>query len=56
MSKIFFALLVVFLCGACTAIEEVGTDVTQKFEEGITGHGRLVAPDPMADEFGPYYR
>jgi hypothetical protein len=56
MSKFLLAALAALLCAACTAVEEAGTDVTRKFEEGITGHGRLVSPNPMSDEFGPYYR
>lgn len=56
MSKFFLSALVALLCGACTAVEEAGTDVTRKFEEGIAGQGRLVSPDPTGDSFGPYYR
>lgn len=56
MSKFLLSALAALLCGACTAVEEAGTDVTRKFEEGIAGQGRLVSPDPMGDEFGPYYR
>lgn len=39
----------------CTAMEEVGSDVTTKFDEGIAGQGRLVAPNQTADSFGSYY-
>lgn len=56
MIRLLMSFVAALLCGACTAVEEVGTDVTQKFEEGITGHGRLVSPNQMGDEFGPYYR
>ncbi|MEX1044799.1 MAG: hypothetical protein WEC73_01615 [Chthoniobacterales bacterium] len=56
MSKLFLSLLVTLLCGACTAVEEAGTDVTRKFEQGIAGQGRLVSPDPTGDAFGPYYQ
>jgi hypothetical protein len=56
MNKLLLSIVAALLGVACTAIEEVGTDVTTKFEDGITGHGRLVSPDPMADDFGPYYR
>lgn len=54
--------LVALLCAAvalfgtgCTAMEEVGTDVTHKFDEGITGQGRLVSPNQTGDSFGSYY-
>ena len=56
MSKFLFSALAALLCGACTAVEEAGTDVTEKFEQGIAGQGRLISPDPTADSFGPYYR
>lgn len=36
-------------------MEEVGSDVTTKFDEGIAGQGRLVAPNQTADSFGSYY-
>ena len=56
MSKLILSLVSVLLCAACTAVEEAGTDVTEKFEQGITGQGRLVSPNPTADSFGPYYQ
>ena len=53
---IFLALAAVVLASAgCTAMQEVGDDVTTKFDEGITGQGRLVSPDPVADSFGSDY-
>lgn len=39
----------------CAAVDDAGADVTQKFEEGISGRGRIVSPDPMADSYGSYY-
>ena len=56
MSKFLLSALAALLCGACTAVEEAGTDVTEKFEQGITGQGRLISPNPTADSFGPYYQ
>lgn len=50
-----FAAAVVLAVSACTAMEEVGSDVTTKFDEGITGQGRLTAPNQTADSFGSYY-
>ena len=52
MSKFLLLALAALLCGACTAVEEAGTDVTEKFEQGITGQGRLISPDPTADSSG----
>lgn len=50
------ALAVVVLATAgCTAVQEVGDDVTTKFDEGITGQGRLVSPNQTGDSFGSYY-
>jgi len=56
MSKFILTALAALLCGACTAVEEAGTDVTEKFEQGITGQGRLISPNPTGDAFGPYYQ
>lgn len=56
MSKLILSVFAAILCGACTAMEEAGTDVTEKFEQGITGQGRLISPNPTADSFGPYYQ
>jgi hypothetical protein len=39
----------------CTAVQEVGDDVTEKFDDGITGRGRLIAPNQVADSFGSEY-
>lgn len=50
------SLVAVVLAGTgCTAMQEVGDDVTTKFDEGITGQGRLVSPNPVADSFGSDY-
>lgn len=55
--NILFLLSVVCLlvAGGCTAMQEVGDDVTTKFDEGITGQGRLVSPNQTGDSFGSYY-
>jgi hypothetical protein len=47
--------VLLLLTAGCTAVQEVGDDVTTKFDEGITGQGRLVAPNQTADSFGSYY-
>ena len=47
--------LAAFAMAGCTAVQEVGDDVTEKFDEGITGQGRLVSPNPVADSFGSDY-
>ena len=52
---LLFATAVVLAVSGCTAMEEVGSDVTTKFDEGITGQGRLTAPNQTADSFGSYY-
>lgn len=39
----------------CTAVQEVGEDVGQKFDQGITGQGRLISPNQVADSFGSEY-
>ena len=48
------AALLVFT--GCAAVDDASTDVTQKFEEGIAGEGRIVSPNPMGDSFGSYYQ
>jgi hypothetical protein len=45
----------VLAVSGCTAMDEVGSDVATKFDEGITGQGRLVSPNQTADSFGSYY-
>lgn len=45
----------VLAAAGCTAMQEVGDDVTQKFDDGITGQGRLVSPNQVADSFGSEY-
>lgn len=53
---LFLALVVAVLSSAgCTAMQEVGDDVTTKFDQGITGQGRLVSPNQVADSFGSEY-
>lgn len=55
-SVFFLALTAVVLASAgCTAMQEVGDDVTTKFDQGITGQGRLVSPNHVADSFGSEY-
>ena len=49
------AAAVAFAASGCTAMDEVGSDVATKFDEGITGQGRLISPNPTADSFGSYY-
>ena len=56
MKNLIFSLVSALLCAACTAVEEAGTDVTEKFKQGIAGQGRLISPNPTADSFGPYYQ
>ena len=56
MKKLIVSLLTGLLCAACTAVEEAGTDVTEKFEQGITGHGRLISPSQTGDAFGSFYQ
>ena len=52
---LLFAAVVVLAASGCTAMEEVGSDVSTKFDEGITGQGRLVSPNQTGDSFGSYY-
>ncbi|MFM8656439.1 MAG: hypothetical protein ACKOD5_04825 [Chthoniobacterales bacterium] len=53
---LFLAVAAVLLASAgCTAVQEVGDDVTTKFDEGITGQGRIVSPNQTGDSFGSYY-
>jgi predicted small secreted protein len=55
-SALVLALAAVALCVAgCTAVQEVGDDVTTKFDQGITGQGRLISPDQVSDSFGSEY-
>lgn len=53
LSLICVAVLLAF--SGCAAMQEVGSDVTTKFDEGITGQGRLTSPNQTADSFGSYY-
>ena len=46
---------VVLAVAGCTAVQEVGDDVTTKFDQGITGQGRLISPNQVADSFGSEY-
>lgn len=39
----------VLASAGCTAMQEVGDDVSNKFDQGITGQGRLVSPNQVAD-------
>ncbi|MBU3665109.1 MAG: hypothetical protein FGM15_04415 [Chthoniobacterales bacterium] len=48
------ALVLAALSGCATA-DEAEAAVTNKLEEGLSGRGRLVSPDPMGDRFGSYY-
>lgn len=52
---LMFTAAVVLAASGCTAMDEVGSDVTTKFDEGITGQGRLISPNQTADSFGSYY-
>lgn len=52
---LLFLAAVLLVGPGCTAMEEVGSDVTRKFDEGITGQGRLISPNQTADSFGSYY-
>lgn len=45
----------VLLVSGCTAVQEAGDDVSQKFDQGITGQGRLISPNQVADSFGSEY-
>ena len=42
------------LIGGCTTFDGAGEDAVQNFEQGVEGRGRLVSPDQMGNEFGPY--
>lgn len=55
--NILWLLGAAMLIGAtgCTAMQEVGTDVSEKFDDGLTGRGRLVAPSTTGNSFGSYY-
>jgi predicted small secreted protein len=55
--QIWAVLTACVLClSACTAVEDAGDDVSRKFEDGITGQGRLVSPSETGDQFGSYYQ
>jgi hypothetical protein len=56
MAKLLFIPLAALIFTGCVAVDDAGADVTQKFEEGISGRGRIVSPDPMADSYGSYYQ
>ncbi len=42
------------LCG-CGVVSEAGSDVSNKFDRGITGQGRLISPNQVSDSFGSEY-
>jgi predicted small secreted protein len=44
------------VASGCTAAQQVGDDVSQKFDQGITGQGRLISSSPTTDSFGPEYQ
>lgn len=59
IKKILFplgALVIATLAGCASTPEEAQAAVTRKFEDGLSGRGRLVSPSQMGDDFGPYYR
>ncbi len=41
---------------ACTVVEDAGSSVGRKFDQGLTGSGQLIQTDPTRDSFGPEYR
>jgi predicted small secreted protein len=49
------AVLAAVLIGGCTTFDGAGDDAVRNFEQGVEGRGRLVSPDQMGNEFGPYY-
>ncbi|MEI7866000.1 MAG: hypothetical protein WCI38_11570 [Chthoniobacterales bacterium] len=53
---LFLAAAIAFAAGGCTAVQEAGDDVSQKFDQGITGQGRLISTSPTTDSFGPQYQ
>jgi len=42
------------LCG-CGVVSEAGSDVSNKFDQGITGQGRIISPNQVSDSFGSEY-
>lgn len=48
--------LAVLALAGCGVVEQAGTDVSEKFDDGITGKGRLISPNQMGDQYGPYYQ
>lgn len=49
------AAVVAVLIGGCTTFDGAGDDAVRNLEQGVEGRGRLVSPDQMGNEFGPYY-
>ena len=47
--------MVAVLIGGCTTFDGAGDDAVRNLEQGVEGRGRLVSPDQMGNEFGPYY-
>lgn len=50
------ALIIAVLAGCASTPQEAQAAVARKFENGLTGGGRLVSPPQMGDSFGPYYQ
>jgi hypothetical protein len=42
------------VCG-CGTFSGAGSSALQNLEQGAEGRGRIVSPDEMGNEFGPYY-
>lgn len=51
-----FVALLMSLLAACTAVEDAGVNVSDKFERGVTGQGRLISPNPTGDQYGSFYQ
>jgi outer membrane biogenesis lipoprotein LolB len=48
----FFLLLVPFFLTGCAITEQSVEDVSQQFQQGIQGQGKVISNNPASDSFG----
>ena len=58
MKGVFYilSLQILLLLGGCAVSEQSAEDVSEKFQNGIQGRGKIVPNRTMSDDFGPDYR
>ncbi len=54
--KFLLGCLACLLLGACSVAQQDAAGVSQQFQDGIQGRGRIIPNDPTRDSFGPEYQ